>query len=98
MTRPILLALAALIVAGWVRRRKRTGGVVKPAPTDDYDEPVPMTWEPGAFTHWRCGDCTEYVPWGFSHSCGTRAWDGTATYNPNSHTVRIRWARTITEV
>ena len=69
MTRPILLALAALIVAGWVRRRKRSGGVVKPAPTDEYDTPVPMT-----------------------------AWDGTATYDGNSHTVRIRWAPTTSEV
>lgn len=65
MTRPILLALAALIVAGLMKRRRRT---VHQSP-DDYSEPVPMT-----------------------------AWDGTATYDGNSHTVRIRWAPTTTEV
>lgn len=26
------------------------------------------------------------------------AWDGTATYNPNAHTIRIRWMPTTTEV
>lgn len=26
------------------------------------------------------------------------AWDGTATYNPNAHTIRVRWAPTTTEV
>jgi len=68
MTRPILLALAALIVAGWVRRSVRRWEAAFDV-DDPYDMPVPMT-----------------------------AWDGTATYNPNSHTVRIRWAPTITEV
>lgn len=58
MTRPILLALAALIVAGWVRGRKRSGGVVKPQQWRnesgcEYDMPVPMTW------------------WGFDGSDGT---------------------------